>query len=65
MSGNNKSIDLLAEHVRALPHSDQLELMRKIAPTILAELDEDERAELVAAINQEIVRHAVELGARE
>jgi hypothetical protein len=58
MPGNNKSLVSLAEHVRALPLADQLVLLRLIAPTIVAELDEQERASLVSEINKEIVRHA-------
>lgn len=56
---NNKSVVRLAEHVRALPLAEQLELLRMIAPTIVAELDEQDRAALVSEINEEIVRHAV------
>ena len=46
------------------PSAVQLDLLRKIAPSIVAEIDEDDRTELVAAINQEIVRHAATPGAR-
>ena len=58
VSGNNRSIEMLAEYVRTLPLAVQLELLRMIAPAIVAEIDEQDRVELVAAINQEIVRHS-------
>ena len=45
--------------VRVLPLADQVELLRMLAPPIMAELDEKDRADLITAINEAILHHAL------
>ena len=63
MPRDNRSVDGIVEHVRALPMPDQLEVFRRIAPRILAELGDDARDELVDEINQAIAQHETTLRA--
>jgi hypothetical protein len=63
-SGNSRSVDSLVEHVRELPLADQFELLRKIAPAIIGDLDPDDRNELVADLNEVIAQRAQTTGAR-
>jgi hypothetical protein len=53
---NGRSIENLVEHVRNLPVEDRLELLRRIAPMILASLEDEDREELVADLNMAIAR---------
>jgi len=63
MTRDSKSVDGIVEHVHALPMADQLEVFRRIAPRVLAELGDDARDELVIEINHAIARHVATLRA--
>jgi len=56
---DSRSIEGLVEHVRELPLADQLELLRRITPVILGDLDDDARNELVSDLNQAIAQQRV------
>jgi hypothetical protein len=61
---NGRSIQGLVEHVSFLPISDQVELIRQIAPMILGSLDDDDRNALVSELNYAIARNALAAAAR-
>jgi hypothetical protein len=61
---NGRSIHNLVDFVQALPISDQVELIRQIAPIILGSLDDDDRNALVSELNYAIARNALAAAAR-
>jgi hypothetical protein len=61
---NGRSIHNLVDFVQALPISDQVELIRQIAPMILGSLDDDDRNALVSELNYAIARNALAAASR-
>ncbi|MBX3159771.1 MAG: hypothetical protein KF773_27625 [Deltaproteobacteria bacterium] len=61
---NGRSIHNLVDFVQALPITDQVELIRQIAPMILGSLDDDDRNALVSELNYAIARNALAAASR-
>jgi hypothetical protein len=61
---DGRSIEGLCDHIRALPLADQVELVRRVTPLLLAELDDDDRNDLVTDLNRAIVREAMSVTRR-
>lgn len=48
---DHRSVDSIVQHIEAMPASDQLEIIRRLAPSVIAALDEDVRNVFIDQLN--------------
>lgn len=53
---NSHSVDSLVEHIRALPTSEQLEVLERLAVAVLPDLDAEERGRFIDGLNFALAR---------